>query len=141
MSATQLGAPPTAVAPVESLCLPARALTMTELLRILDVLRRRLARSTRGREGAFAGFDVLDVAGWQDVADDSAVLFAARLVSSTDAAQVVEYSATRCTHEHGVCRGEGHATPYVQATGATVGLGRPTSTVLPVRFTIAAPHR
>ena len=49
-----------------SLCVQGRVLTLSELLRALDVLRRSLARRTRGEEGAFPGFDVLEVSSWQE---------------------------------------------------------------------------
>lgn len=127
----------------ELMCLPGRGLTITELLRVLDVLRRRLARNTRGREGAFAGFDALDVAGWQEGAEDERILFSARLVTNGSATQVVDYEATKCAHVGGACLQTGTRDAYVRATGTTVGLAprtapnSPTSTL----FTIASPHR
>lgn len=125
-----------------SLCLPGRGLTLTDLLEALDVLRRRLARSTRGCEGAFAGYDVLDLSGWEDGNGDARIRFTARLVSDEDARQTVEYSAGPCVHRDGRCHplDEGQ---YVWARGTTVALAppkaRPAQASHP--FVIASPHR
>lgn len=108
----------------EQLCLPGKGLTLAELLRVLDVLRRRLARHTRGQEGAFAGFDVLDVSRWQPEAEAGPILFTARRVADDSRSQVVEYAASACLHHDGLCHGTATAEPFVRASGTTIGLGR-----------------
>lgn len=129
-------------ASVELMCLPGRDLTLAELFRALDVLRRRLARASRGREGAFAGFDALDISGWQEHEEDERVLFSARLVEDGPAAQVVAYEATRCVHACGACLQTGSGAAYVRASGTTVGLGHhETRRPHAARFSIASPHR
>lgn len=125
----------------ETICLPGHGLTLTELLRVLDVLRRRLARRTRGREGAFAGFDMLDVARWRDGAESVPVLFRATAVSGDRASQVVQYAATACIHVHGVCRGTGAGDAFVVASGRTVGLADRFVAPSANRFAIASPTR
>jgi len=127
----------------ELMCLPGRGLTITELLRVLDVLRRRLARNTRGREGAFAGFDALDVAGWQVRAEEERILFSARLVADGPATQVVDYEATTCAHVDGACLRTGTSETYVRASGTTVGLASPARRrpQASTRFSVASPHR
>lgn len=127
---------------VESLCLPGRALTLTEMLRALDVLRRRIARSTRGREGAFAGFDCLDVSHWDEDAEGASVVFTAELVADEGRTQVVQYTASRCHHHAGECRTDTARTPYLRGSGRTVGLSAARAHREDVmRFTIASPHR
>lgn len=132
----------TAGAPTSSLCLPGRGLTLTELLQVLDVLRRQLARSTRGHEGAFAGFDVLDVSAWQDGDREGSVRFTARVVSDGDTSQTVEYSAGPCAHVNGRCHPV-MGDEYLRARGTTVALARPQArpAPLPRPFLIASPHR
>ena len=126
----------------ESICLPGQGLTLTELLRVLDVLRRRVARESRGREGAFAGFDSLDVSRWRDCGERAPVLFTARVVSEQSNSQVVEYLAYQCSHTHGNCHRDPAGDPYVVASGRTVGLGqKPSDTDAVLRFSIATPNR
>lgn len=126
----------------QSICLPGQGLTLSELLQVLDELRRRLARETRGREGAFAGFDSLDVARWQDGAESAPVLFTARVVSNHTSSQVVEYLATQCRHTQEICHRDAVGDPYVAARGRTVGLGhKPSSTAAARHFSIATPNR
>ena len=126
----------------EQLCLPGNGLTLTEMFRVLDVLRRRLARNTRGQEGAFAGFDVLDVSGWHYDAESTPILFSARRVADDRKSQVVKYVASRCAHHDGLCHGTATGDPVVQAGGTTVGLGQSAPvTSDPRRLSIASPHR
>lgn len=125
--------------PLESMCLPGRALTLTEMMRVLDVLRRRLARATRGREGAFAGFDSLDVSKWDQESEAGSVVFTARLVADEGGSQVVEYVASRCDHRSGECGGVGPI--YVSGVGRTIALVPATPVSAPRRFAIAAPRR
>lgn len=110
--------------PARSLCLPGRDLTLTELMRVLDGLRRELARSTRGHEGAFAGYDVLNLSGWEDGDEERSIRLTARLVSDEDTRQTVEYSAAPCDHADGRCHPlEGDQ--YLRARGTTVALAAP----------------
>lgn len=125
----------------EKLCLPGRGLTVTELLRVLDILRRRVARDTRGREGVFAGFDRLDIAGWAGDNDAAHVLLTARVVNDDGASQLVEYAAMECAHPPGVCEDTGASAPLVRGVGRTVGLRLTPPTTPPRRFAVASPHR
>lgn len=59
----------------EAVCLSGRGLTLTSVLNTLDILRRRLAATTRGLEGAFAGFDVFDISAWRSCEDKAAIVF------------------------------------------------------------------
>lgn len=47
--------------PIESFELPARGLTSVDVLRIFDILRRRFSIGLSGTEGAFAGYDDLEL--------------------------------------------------------------------------------
>lgn len=127
----------------ESVCLPGRDFTLTTLLGTLDALRRRLARTTRGHEGAFAGFDVLDISEWRDCGAEASIRFTARLVSNETSSQTVEYDAIACAHASGDCQPEEAAKPYIRARGRTVALDRSRQGVAPAQSwgTTIPPHR
>lgn len=105
-----------------SSCMQERVLTLSELLRGLDVLRKRLARRTRGEEGAFPGFDVFELSSWQDDQENGPVRLIAALVSDTPSTQTVEYLATRCLHTDGICQSRGTDDAYFRARGTTIAL-------------------
>ena len=80
---------------IEQMDLSARRLRHDDIIKAFDTLRRRVARTSRGREGAFAGFDRLELAPamYEDL--DGRVVCTAVLVSATPRAQVVAYEAVR----------------------------------------------
>lgn len=129
-------------APTSSVCVSGGELTVAGVFRALDLLRRRTARSSRGQQGAFAGFDAIDVAGWQEGAEGKPILFQARLVAQDARTQTVSFTAMACRHADGECRQQGEGPTLVHARGKTVGLPAAVqSRASARRFAIASPHR
>lgn len=95
--------------------------TVSDILRSFESLRRELAKQTRGVEGAFAGYDSLELR--HDALDpDSELIVSAAVVSGSEATQTVRFSAyedvTSCQRSSGsVCVADG--------VGRTVALARP----------------
>lgn len=130
--------------PTRSLCVQGGGLTLAGLFRVLDVLRRELARAARGNEGAFAGFDVLDVSAWRGDDEVGRVRFTARVVSEAHTSQTVAYTASRCSHTDGGCQDSDTSEVYLRASGRTVALPNRRPTPRPPQapsFVIASPHR
>jgi len=126
VSGTMHEARPAVTHPViEQMDLPAGGLRHDDITRAFDTLRRRVSRSSCGREGAFAGFDRLELAPASDEDQDGRVIFTAVLVSATPGAQVVAYEAERIRE---------NSTPdscerrlIARGVGRTVGLGQRTT--------------
>jgi hypothetical protein len=125
-----------------SLCTQGRVGILSDLLRTLEELRRRLTRQTRGCEGAFPGFDALDVSSWPDGIEERPIQLIATVVSDTASSQTVEFVAVECLHTNGMCHAGTDA--LLRARGTTVALARRRAAVRNSnshQFVIAPPHR
>ena len=106
---------------IEQMDLPARRLRHDDITRGFDTLRRRVARTSCGRDGAFAGFDRLELAPAPDEDQDGRVVLTAVLVSASPSAQVVSYEAARVRGNS--TSGSGQRLLLAQGVGRTVALG------------------
>ncbi|RYP88085.1 hypothetical protein EKO23_04385 [Nocardioides guangzhouensis] len=73
---------------------PDHPLTVDRVLRRLELLRRRLSARWCGLEGAFAGYDQLQVGDHEGIFDGTVHLHA-RLIRADHSSHVVELTATR----------------------------------------------
>lgn len=105
----------------ESVCLPGETLDLDGALRAADHLRRKVARTARGAEGSFVGYDELDVAGWANERTEGPVVVVAAVIDEGPSSQTVEYTAVACDHSFGDHRpaSSGH---LLLGRGKTVGL-------------------
>jgi hypothetical protein len=120
VSGTMHEARPAVTHPViEQMDLPAGGLRHDDITKAFDTLRRRVSRTSCGREGAFAGFDRLELAPDSDEDRDGRVVLTAVLVSATPGAQVVAYEAARIRENS---PDSGQRRLIAQGVGRTVGL-------------------
>ena len=119
--ATHRTSPALAHPVIERLDLPARRARHDDITRGFDTLRRKVARTACGRDGAFAGFDRLELAAVPDEDEDGRVVLTAVLVSATPSAQVVAYEAARIRGDS--TSGDGDRHLIAQGVGRTVALG------------------
>jgi hypothetical protein len=132
---------PEADAPTVSLCLPGSELALGDVLRTFETLRRSLATTCTGSEGAFAGFDRLDVSSWSGEAEEGHVVFEAQLVAEDGRSHVADYTASRCDHRDGECERRATDERFIEGRGRTVGLRAAVGSRSGAYFAIAAPHR